>query len=52
MPTARDEGPRLISFAEKPKLDWWLTGSIILLAISILGFAYVLWETYSVTVRR
>jgi len=41
------EGPRLISsLAEKPRLDWWFTGSIILLAISILGFAYVLWETY------
>jgi len=41
------EGPRLIpSLAEKPRLDWWFTGSILLLAISILGFAYVLWETY------
>jgi hypothetical protein len=41
------EGPRLIYLAEKPRLDWWLTGSIILLAISILGFAYVLWVTYA-----
>jgi len=49
---ARNEGTRLISLAEKPRLDWWFTGSIILLAISILGFAYVLWEAYAVTAPR
>jgi hypothetical protein len=47
MSATTHEGPRLISsLAEKPRLDWWFTGSIILLAISIVGFAYVLWETY------
>jgi hypothetical protein len=35
--------------AEKPKVEWWFTGSILLLAISILGFAYLFWESYLVT---
>src|SRR2546423_3909790 len=30
--------------AERSKLEWWFTGSILLLAISILGFAYLFWE--------
>ena len=37
--------------AEKSKLEWWFTGSILLLAISILGFAYLFWESYLVTKR-
>jgi hypothetical protein len=52
MSPTTDEGPRLISLGEKPRLDWSFTVSIILLAISILGFVYVLWETYFVTVAR
>jgi hypothetical protein len=35
--------------AEKPKVEWWFTGSILLLAISILGFAYLFWDSYLVT---
>ena len=37
--------------AVKSKLDWRFTGSIILLAISVLGFAYLFWETYAVAAR-
>jgi len=37
--------------AEKSKLEWGFTGSILLLAISVLGFAYLFWESYSVTRR-
>jgi len=32
-------------------MDWWFTGSLVLLGISILGFAYLLWENYSVTTK-
>jgi hypothetical protein len=37
--------------AEKSRLEWWFTESILLLAISVLGFAYVFWESYLVTGR-
>jgi hypothetical protein len=37
--------------AEKSRLEWWFTGSILLLAISVLGFAYLFWESYLVTKR-
>jgi hypothetical protein len=35
-----------ISFgmAEKSKLDWLLMGSLLLLMISVVGFAYLVWE--------
>jgi len=33
------------------RLDWLLFGSLTLLAISILGFAYILLQTY-ITVSR
>jgi hypothetical protein len=29
------------------KLDWLLVGSLILLAISVLGFAYLFWEAFA-----
>src|SRR2546427_7299406 len=32
------------SMADRSKLEWWFTGSILLLAISVLGFAYLFWE--------
>ena len=35
--------------ADRSKLEWWFRGSIVLLAISILGFAYLFWESYLVT---
>ena len=31
--------------------DWLLYGSIALLAYSILGFGYILWQAYAVTLR-
>jgi hypothetical protein len=34
-----------------PKNQNWFTGSILLLAISVLGFAYLFWESYLVTRR-
>ena len=37
--------------ADRSKLEWWFTGSILLLAISVLGFAYLFWESYLVTKR-
>ena len=41
----------LVIVPEKSKMDWWFTGSLVLLGISILGFAYLLWENYSVTTK-
>jgi len=34
---------------EERKLDRLLIESVILLAISILGFAYIFWDTYRAT---
>jgi hypothetical protein len=31
--------------------DWLLYGSIALLAFSILGFSYILWQTYAITLK-
>ena len=35
----------------KSKIDRLLATGVILLAISILGFAYIFWDTYRVTAR-
>ena len=45
------EGSISFIMAEKPRSQWWFTGSILLLAISVLGFAYLFWESYLVTKR-
>jgi hypothetical protein len=45
------EEDSILVMAERSKLEWWFTGSILLLAISILGFAYLFWESYLVTKR-
>jgi hypothetical protein len=36
---------------QERKLDRLPIGSVILLAISILGFAYIFWDTYRATMR-
>jgi hypothetical protein len=48
MPQAKGS---IFNMTEKSKLEWWFTGSILLLASSILGFAYLFWESYLVTKR-
>ena len=53
--THTDSGRSLLTLVERMQksshMDWLLFGSLTLLAISILGFAYILWQTY-ITVSR
>ena len=45
------EAAKLLLVEVKSKIDGLLATGVILLAVSILGFAYIFWETYRATVR-
>src|SRR6267378_2801140 len=31
---------------QRPKLGWWFIGSLLLVAISLIGFGYIIWTPY------
>jgi hypothetical protein len=54
-PNSRHSGRSLLILVERMQkswqMDWLLLGPLTLLGISLLGFAYILWQTYT-TVSR
>jgi hypothetical protein len=46
--TTKDTGQHRDSVGHKEKPDWVYIGSVVLIAISLLGMAYIAWTRYGV----